>query len=59
LKKPANVEVIDEGEKRYVVLTFADGEVVRRLVDATLKPTRKPRKPIARAGLWKGRERGV
>ena len=59
MKKPVSVEVRDEGEQRFVVLTYPDGEVERQLVDPTLKPKRKPRKPIARAGLWKGRKKGV
>jgi hypothetical protein len=31
------------------VLTYADGEVVRRTIDPSEKPRRKPRKPVARA----------
>ena len=59
MKKPVSIEVIDEGEQRFVVLTYPDGEIERQLVDPTLKAKRKPRKPIARVGLWKGRKKGV
>ena len=59
MKRPVSIEIIDEGERLFVVLTYPDGEVERQLVDPTLKAKRKPRKPIARAGLWKGRKKGV
>jgi hypothetical protein len=57
MKKPVTIQVIDEGEDRYVVATYSDGTVQRTLVDLQATPKRKPRKPIARAGLWKGRRK--
>ena len=48
-RKPLKIEVHDEAIGRFIVATFADGEVVRRLVDPSEKPKRKPRKPYARA----------
>jgi hypothetical protein len=51
--KPVSIEVHDEPGGRFVVATFADGEVVRTLVDPDEKPKRKPRKPYARASSKK------
>ena len=47
--KPANVEVVDSPDGRFVIATFADGTVIRKAVDPTARPKRKPRKPFARA----------
>ena len=47
-RKPLSVEVIEEGNQRFVEAIFDDGEVVRTLVDSDKKPTRRPRRPIAR-----------
>jgi hypothetical protein len=46
---PISIEIVEEAEGRFVVTTFPDGEVVRRLVDPRAKPRKKPRKPYARA----------
>jgi hypothetical protein len=48
-RKPVTIEVHDEGGERFIVSTFADGEVIRNLVNPAEKPKRKPRKPYARA----------
>jgi hypothetical protein len=48
-RKPVKIEVHDEADGRFIVVTFAEGEVVRKLVDPSEKPRRKPRKPYARA----------
>jgi hypothetical protein len=50
-RKRIRVEVKEEGEKRMVVTTFADGEVVTTVVQPDQKPKRKPRRAYARAGL--------
>jgi hypothetical protein len=47
-RKPLSVEVIEAGNQRFVETIFDDGEVVRTLVDPNKKPTRRPRRPIAR-----------
>jgi hypothetical protein len=44
-RKPVTVEVRDEADGRFVILTYANGDVVRRVVDPKQKPTRQPRKP--------------
>lgn len=41
-KTPLSVEVVDEAEGRFVIFTYASGEVVRKLVDPNKKPTRGP-----------------
>jgi len=48
-RRPLSVEVIEDAAQRYVETIFDDGEVVRTLVDPNRKPTRRPRKPVARA----------
>jgi hypothetical protein len=47
-KKAVSIQVVEEAEGRFVVLTFADGEVVREMVDLKKKATRRPRRPQAR-----------
>jgi hypothetical protein len=58
-KKPVDIQVIVEGEERFVLTTYDDGQVVRCRVDPNQKPKRKPRKPIARAGLQKSHKKTV
>jgi hypothetical protein len=43
-RTPVGVEVVDEADGRFVVLTYADGEVVREPV-VRKKPARRPRRP--------------
>ena len=50
-RKPIIVEVLEERGQRVVVATYADGQVVRTIVQPGQKPRRRPRKPYARAGL--------
>jgi hypothetical protein len=50
-KKPVSVEVRDEADGRFVILTFANGDVVRKLVDPEMKPPRQPRRPPTKLGL--------
>jgi hypothetical protein len=46
---PRSIEVVEERGERFVVATYPDGSVVRKLVDPNERPRRKPRKPITRA----------
>jgi hypothetical protein len=48
-KRLINIEVVEENDQRVVVTINADGEVKRMPVDPNKNPTRKPRKPYARA----------
>jgi hypothetical protein len=49
-RKPISVEVRDESDGRFVVLTYANGDVVREFVDPKKRPTRKPRRPLRKQG---------
>ena len=52
LTKRNSIEVVDQPDgSRYVVTTFANGDIIKKLVDANAKPARRPRKPIARANF--------
>lgn len=48
-KKPVNIEETQEGNDRFILTTYDEGQTVRCRVDPNKKPTRKARKPIARA----------
>jgi len=48
-RRPVSIVVVEAGEDRFVEMTYADGETVRRAVDPKKKPARKPRKPYVRA----------
>ena len=50
-RKPLSVEVIEDGEQRFVETIFYDGEIVRTFVDPAKKPTRRPRRPMPRARI--------
>jgi hypothetical protein len=50
-RKPVSIEVVEEGSERYVVLTYADGEIVKRRVDPARKARRRPRIPQTRLKL--------
>ena len=48
--RPISIRVVETAEGRVVVSRYANGEVIRELLEVK-KTRRKPRKPIARA--WK------
>jgi hypothetical protein len=50
-RKPISIEVKDEADGRFVILTYANSDVVRRLVDLKKKPSRRPRRPPTKLGL--------
>ena len=50
-RKPLTVQVVGEGDERVVVLTYANGDVVKRKVDTELKPRRRPRRPPTQLNL--------
>ena len=50
-RKPISVEVKDEADGRFVILTYANSDVVRERVDPKKKPTRRPRRPPTKLGL--------
>jgi hypothetical protein len=57
-RKPVNIEVVEEGDERYVLLTYANGEVVKRSVESGLKPRRQPRRPQTRLKLGQTADKG-
>jgi hypothetical protein len=50
-RRPISVEVVEEGEDRYVLLTYANGDVVKRRVETDRKARRRPRRPQTRLKL--------
>lgn len=57
-RKPVSVVVEGEGDARYVVMTYANGDVVRRRVDPDQKPRRRPRRPPTRITTFRARSEG-
>ena len=50
-RKPISIEVVEEGEDRHVLLTYANGDVVKRRVESDKKARRRPRRPQTRLKL--------
>ena len=50
-KRLIGIKVVEDGQERFVVLTYADGSVVRKLVDKNGRPARRPRRPPVKLGL--------
>jgi hypothetical protein len=50
-RKPISIEVVEDGDERYVVLTYADGEAVKRPVEPARRARRRPRIPQTRLKL--------
>ncbi len=50
-RKPVSVSVKGEGDARHLVLTYGNGDVVRREINLDSKPTRKPRRPVSRVKI--------
>ena len=46
-RKPVSAMVVINGDQRFVVLSYANGDVVKRKVQS-LKPARRPRRPQTR-----------
>jgi hypothetical protein len=54
-RKPVNIEVVEEGGERYVVRTYANGDVEKRRVQTERKARRRPRRPQTRLNLQRGK----
>jgi hypothetical protein len=54
-RKPVNIEVIQEGDERSLVLTYANGDVEKRRVQPG-KARRRPRRPQTRLNLQRSKE---
>jgi hypothetical protein len=50
-RRPISVEVVEEGDARYVLLTYANGDVVKQRVELDRKARRRPRRPQTRLKL--------
>jgi hypothetical protein len=50
-RKPISIEVIEQGEERHVLLTYANGDVVKQRVEIDQKARRRPRRPQTRLKL--------
>ena len=50
-RKPVSAEVVIREDQRFVVLTYANGDVVKRKVQEDLRPARRPRRPQTRLNL--------
>jgi len=57
-REPVRVAVEGDGDARYVVLTYANGDIVRRRVDPDQKPRRRPRRPPTRIKPVRARSAG-
>jgi hypothetical protein len=55
-KEPVSIEVIQEGDERFVVKTFADGTVER--VAVVKLPRKPPRYPYGKVSLDRSRKKG-
>jgi hypothetical protein len=50
-QKISSIEIVEEGSERVVVTKYKNGDAVRSPVSLTQNPTRKPKRPYARAGF--------
>jgi hypothetical protein len=50
-RKPVSIKIVEEGDARYVLQTYANGDVVKRAIQSGLKPRRRPRRPQTRLKL--------
>lgn len=57
MKRPVKIEVVQEGEERYLIKTFADGEEVREPIVKQPRKTRYPDRPYWRWGFDKSRKK--
>jgi len=44
-KKPISVEIVQEGDERFILRTFADGETTREPIVKTSRKKRYPDRP--------------
>ena len=58
-RNPVAIEVIEEAEGRFMIYSYADGEVVRKPI-VRKKPARRPRRPptkVFSAGMDRTRKK--
>ena len=56
MKKPRSIRIVEEGEERFVEMTFADGEVTREAVVKTVSKRRRHR-PYPKAQMDRTRKK--
>jgi hypothetical protein len=54
-RKPVGIEVVEQGGARYVVFTYANGEVAKRRIEPERKARRRPRRPQTRLNLQRSK----
>ncbi|HWP16580.1 MAG TPA: hypothetical protein VNM46_13220 [Xanthobacteraceae bacterium] len=52
-----SIEIVQEGDERYVLLSYANGDVEKRRVESDRKARRRPRRPQTRLKLPEGKQR--
>jgi hypothetical protein len=57
-KKPVSIEVVQEGDERFLVKTYADGETVRESIVKLPRRKRYPDRPYWRWNFDKTRKKG-
>ena len=55
-RKPVGIEVVQQEGERYVVLTYANGDVEKQRVQSDRKPRRRPRRRQTRLNLQPDKE---
>jgi hypothetical protein len=55
-KKPVQIQVVQEGDERYIIRTFADGTKER--VPVVKRPSKPARWPYRKLSLDKSRKKG-
>ena len=45
IKKPISIEIVQEGDERFILRTFADGETEREPIVKTRRKKRYPDRP--------------
>jgi len=56
-RKPVSIEIVQEGDERYVLLSYANGDVEKRRVESDRKARRRPRRPQTQLKLPEGKQR--
>ena len=51
-----SIEVVQERDERYLVLTYANGDIEKRRVEPERKAQRRPRRPQTRLNLQRSKE---
>ena len=58
-RKPVKVVIVEDGDERYLVRTFAGGEETREPIVKMPRKKRYPPRPYRHWDLSKGRKKGI